>query len=210
MRLNNENKEAIVKALALQVVEKKFNVFIKRYYGIVNEVAVAALGDHQAELRKKIPKKLLDKCFEKSLHIIVITKASYGTASISPPQLKFNSTKGSSRNLIGTCNPRHHIPEYYSDFYSKTQSAISLDNFPALYQKYNEYSADLKKFMEEVTEVISDIESVVYACTTMKKLIEVLPAAEQYIPIAKKSNTNLVPLKTVNNVTDALMGKFNP
>mgnify|MGYP000100190419 CR=1 FL=1 len=207
MRLNKDMQETIVKGLATKVTKEKYDEFSAQYFKLVKELADASLGKHQENLRTNIPADILDTCFEKGLHVSVQHKTEAGTKYLYPFTMHYRNKRRDVQNLYESHNARNQIPEFVSDLHSRHNSTLTTADFPKIHDAMERLVTEFADFRSTSNDLLREIEAVVYSCNTYNKLIEVLPAAEPFIQKPSPKATQLIPLASVNKITDALLAK---
>lgn len=196
MRLTNAMRAEIVRRILIDTFKERHEILRKRLNAFIDRVYRKQF-DAQIQLANGVPKDMAETMFKKwdgSINLFL-----NGT------ELAFISNVGSSYT-----NDRAYTTYPYAfgelrNRYEKQMDVTLLKHGAALSAEASELNTAVEQFNDAHDALKAQIQGILAACTTDKKVLEFLPEAEPYLPKDNVAgNKALVSIDTLNSVRAVL------
>lgn len=192
MRLTNAMRAKIVRRILIDTFKERHEILRQRLNAFTDRV-YRKQYDAQIQIANGVPKDMAETMFKKwdgSINLFL-----NGT------ELDFINNVGSSYTTDHAYTTYPYAFGELRDRYDRNMDVTLLKHGSALSVEASELNTAVEQFNDQHNALKAQIQGILAACTTDKKVLELLPEAEPYLPKdSVAGNKALVSVDTLNSV----------
>ena len=201
MKLTNDLKNKAAIGLITLAYADNVSAFEKRHKELMDHFCEITLGRHQEILIEKLGKDFIGTVLPKSLNCSIRQEGNI----LKTPSLRFLKFGSEyTRDIIGCRSDSTKIDYIYSDQFSKHNSAFVPKTKKDI-KLVDKYIKDWDEFVLSANEGRGNIRAVIAGCSTDTKLIDLIPAAAQFLIDADNNNLP-ISVESLNSVNSIVNG----